>query len=256
MSAKALPSSAWSSAVLVIAAALALASTHARAENGGGPRIVGSGVIKTESRAAIGVRTISLGVHARVEIRQEGAEGLTITGDDNIVPMIETIVDNGTLKIRWAGRGNHSTHYKNLDIVITAATIEGLTIGGSGTIHAAQLKAGNLGATIAGSGDIVIDSLNATSFTAKIAGSGDIAVAGRVDALDVTIAGSGDLAASKLEARAVKVSVLGSGDADVWATETLHATVAGSGDITYRGRPQVKRTIAGSGSVVSAGGAS
>jgi Putative auto-transporter adhesin, head GIN domain len=256
MPAKNLPSSTWSSGVLMLAALLVLGMGHARAENWGGTQIIGSGVAKTESRPATGVRNISLGVHANVEIRQDGTEGLTITGDDNIVPMIETVVDNGTLKIRWAGKGNYSTRYKDLNIVVNAANIEALTVGGSGMIHAAKLKAGNLRATIAGSGDIAIDSLDATSLTANIAGSGDMAVAGRVDSFEVTIAGSGDVAAPKLEARVVKVTVQGSGDADVWATESLTATVAGSGDIIYHGKPQVRQTVAGSGSIAAAKGAS
>ena len=255
MPANALPSSTWSSVVLFLAAAVALASPHARADSWGGTKITGSGVTMTETRPASGVRSVSLGVHARVELRQDGAEGLTITGDDNIVPLIETVVDNGALKIRWAGKGSYSASYQKLEIVVTAKSIDGLTVGGSGKIHAAQLAAGDLRATIAGSGGINIDQLDAKTLRVNIAGSGDLAAAGRVDQLDVTVAGSGDLKAPKLESRTAKVSIMGSGDATVWATETLNATVAGSGDVKYFGKPHVSRTVAGSGSVVAAGGA-
>ena len=253
MPAKTLPSSTRSASLLLLAALLMFGMGQGRAENWGSPRIVGSGVSKTEARAVTGIRNISLGVHARVEVRQGGAEGLTITGDDNIVPMVETVVDNGTLKIRWTGKG-YSTQYKDLAIVVNAASVEGLTIAGSGSIHATQLKAGNLRATITGSGDVAIDDLDAKALTVTIAGSGDMAVAGRVDTLDVTIAGSGDLKAPKLESRVVKVTVQGSGDAIVWATESLSATVAGSGDIKYYGKPQVRQTVAGSGSIAAANG--
>jgi len=35
-----------------------------------------------------------------VEIGRAGTEGMTIETDDNILPLLETVVENGTLKIR------------------------------------------------------------------------------------------------------------------------------------------------------------
>jgi Putative auto-transporter adhesin, head GIN domain len=249
MIAKPVPSSSWSAAVLVLASLMALWSSHARAEGWSGSTINGSGIVKSEARSVSGFHGLTLGVDARLEIRQGTTEGLSITGDDNIVPLIETVVDGGTLKIRWAGRRNYSTQYKNLEIVVNVIKVDALTVAGSGEIRAAQLKADDLRATVAGSGGIGIDKLEANAFKVNVAGSGDVAVAGRAESLDVTIAGSGNVKASRLESRSARIAINGSGDATVWATETLSATVAGSGDIKYYGKPQVKRTVAGSGTV-------
>ena len=241
----------------VVAAALALAAGRAHAQTwGGGQAITGSGVVKTEARPATAFHAIALDVHARLELRQGDGESLSITGDDNIVPLIETVVESGTLKIRWAGNANYSTNYKALDIVVSARNIDSLTVGGSGQIHAAQLKTDKLHATVGGSGKIVLDTLDAASVSGTIGGSGDIIAAGRTKALDVTVAGSGKLSAGKLECREARITMQGSGQAIVWATESLNATVAGSGTVRYYGKPQLRQTIAGSGSVRSAGDAS
>ncbi|MEO8346714.1 MAG: head GIN domain-containing protein [Betaproteobacteria bacterium] len=235
--------------LLLVACLLALLPGHARADSWWGERINGSGVLKAETRDLIGFHAITLGVEARLELRQGDSEGVVVTGDDNIIPLIETVVDNGTLKIRWVSKGNFSVHYKKLNIVVHAKDIDGLSVAGSGDIRAAKLKTGALRTAIGGSGDITIDNLEATSLNVSLAGSGDLVVGGRVDTMDVSLSGSGDVSAAKLDARIAKVSLQGSGDVSVWARESLTATVAGSGDVTYYGKPKVAGSVAGSGSV-------
>ncbi len=83
---------AFAAGALVVAATLALAAGPADAA-----RITGSGVARTETRNVGDYHAIGLGVHANVEIRQGGSEGVTITGDDNIIGRVETVVDRGTL---------------------------------------------------------------------------------------------------------------------------------------------------------------
>ncbi len=240
---------AYPAGALLLALMLTLPPGHARAEPWAGERINGSGVMKTETRDVSGFHAVTLGVEATLELRQGDSESLSITGDDNIIPLIETAVDNGTLKIRWAGKRNVSVHYRKLTIVVNARNIDKLSVTGSGDIRAAKLKAGELHTTIGGSGDITIDNLEATSLSVSLAGSGDLTVAGRVDSLDVSLSGSGDVSAAKLDAKTATISLQGSGDVSVRANESLSATVAGSGDVTYYGKPKVAGSVAGSGSV-------
>ena len=236
-------------AALVLSALLALLPGRAHAWPWEGDTIKGSGVSKTDTRSVSGFHGVSLGIDARVELRQGDTEGVTITGDDNIVPLVETVVEKGMLKIRWPEDKHMSLTYKKIDIVVNLKDIDGIRLGGSGYIHAARLKTGRLQASLAGSGDILLDALDADSLQGTIAGSGKLKAAGRADTVEFTLAGSGDFVAPKLESRRVSVSVQGSADAIVWATESLTATIAGSGDVRYYGKPQVTKTVAGSGSV-------
>jgi len=217
--------------------------------------IVGSGASRTETRAVAGFHAIALGVDAHLEIRQGSTESLAITGDDNIVPLVETVVEAGVLKIRWADRGSASTRYRDLAIVVDAKTLDAIALGSSGRIHAPKLTAAAFSAKVGGSGDIAIDALEADSVAATLGGSGRIVLAGRADSLEATLSGSGNLAAGKLAARDVRATLEGSGHATVWAKDALRATIAGSGEIAYYGRPRVTQTIAGSGAIRHAGDA-
>lgn len=219
-----------------------------------GKSVSGSGTVKSESRAVSGFTGISLSVDGVVEIQQGSAEGLTIETDDNLLPLLETVVENGTLMIRPTTR-NASFSTRKMKFVVQARTIDSLSIAGAGDIRADTLKVSSLKARIAGSGDIRIKSLDADSLSVKIAGSGDFSAGGRAASLEAGIAGSGDVKTGNLDTKAVAVSIAGSGDATVWARETLKVKVAGSGDIKYYGDAQITKSIMGSGSIKRLGAA-
>jgi len=216
--------------------------------------VSGSGTIKSESRAVSGFTGISLALDALVDIKQGNAEGVTIEADDNILPLIETVVENGTLKIRpTAPHTSFSTG--KLKLIVSAKTLDSLAIAGAGDMRADALKAAALKVKIAGAGDVRITSLEAGDLSVKIAGSGDFVAGGRAASLHASVAGSGDIRAGDLDAKAVEISIAGSGDAIVWARETLNVKVAGSGDVKYYGDAEVKRSIVGSGSIKRLGAA-
>jgi len=242
-------------ALIIALCAAAGAPSAAYAWNlGFGKSVIGSGTIKSETRAVSGFSGIALSLDALVEIQQGSTEGVTVEADDNILPLIETVVENGTLTIRRASE-NASISPSKLKIVVRAKTIDRLSIAGAGDIQTEALKAPALKASIAGSGDIRIKSLDAGALSVNIAGSGDFSAAGRAASVHASIAGSGDLEAAKLDAKDVEVSIAGSGDAIVWARGTLKVRSAGSGGVKYFGDAEVKQSVFGSGSIKRMGAA-
>jgi Putative auto-transporter adhesin, head GIN domain len=216
--------------------------------------IVGSGVMKTETRDVSGFTGIGLSLPAKVSLTQGEKEGVTIEAEDNILPMIETLVEDHTLKIRWKEKFS-SMRVGKIKINVSAKTIERLAVAGSGDIRSEQLSAGNLKVSIAGSGDISIKSLHADALKVSISGSGDFSAGGSANSLAVSIAGSGNVKAQKLETKSATVTIAGSGDALVWATDSLSVKVAGSGDVAYYGDPAISKSVLGSGSLKRLGSA-
>ncbi|MHB8668430.1 MAG: head GIN domain-containing protein [Burkholderiales bacterium] len=244
-------------AFVIALCAAALASPAANAWNwshGFGSPVAGSGRIKTETRAVSGFTGVALSVGASVEILQGNAERVVIQADDNILPLVETVVENGTLKIR-AARGEGSFAASKLNLTVYAKSIDALSIAGGGAIHAAALRSPALKASIAGAGDIGIDALEAGELDVDIAGSGDFSAAGHAARLHASIAGMGDVKAANLDARAVEVSIAGSGDAIVWARDTLRVSVVGAGEVKYYGDARVHRSIVGAGEIKRLGAA-
>ena len=189
--------------------------------------IHGSGVAKTETRPVASFSKIELAGSPDVEVTIGSPQSLVVTADDNLLPIIETKVANGTLQI--GSKQSYETHL-GINVKITVAKLEAVSVSGSGNIHATGLTAGDMDATVTGSGDVMLK--------------------GAINLLSGQITGSGQLQAGDLAAKTVRVGVTGSGDANVHATEELEASVTGSGDVKYSGNPgKVQKRVTGSGSI-------
>ena len=204
---------------------------------------------KRETRPVTPFTSISLSAPVKLELVQGDSESLALEGDESVLAEIETLVEDGTLKIRTKPKTSFSWGHSKVRAKVSARNIEALRISGSGDIAAAALRAGALKLSISGSGDIKIAALSATNLDVSVSGSGDVTLGGKAEGINGSIAGSGDLRAAKLEVRDAKISIAGSGDVAVWATQSLAVKVAGSGDVKYYGDPSVQKTVVGSSSV-------
>lgn len=219
-----------------------------------GPTLAPSGRIASESRPTAPFTAVAFALPGQLVLRQGPVAPLAIEADDNLLGEIESVVEDGKLKLRLRGDANVSGRPR-IRIVATAPELKAVSIAGSGDVIAEPLKAGDFSVSIAGSGDARFEDLRVDALTLSIAGSGDFKATGRTAKLAARIAGSGDIDASRLEARQASVAIAGSGDARVWATESLSASVAGSGDVRYYGDAKLHRTVVGSGEITRMGSA-
>jgi hypothetical protein len=215
--------------------------------------VKGNGVVKTQARNVSGFTSVGLGLPARVEVRQGDTESVTVEADENLLPLIETTVKRGTLEIRAAQR-NMKLESKTIKVVVQARRIDGLEIGGTGTIVADQLRTRKLALDIGGAGHIDVKKVEAEKIDISIGGSGDVKLAGTAKRLEITIGGSGDITAPTLMAEEVEVDIAGSGAAQVAASKKLDVTIAGAGSVVYTGDPVVKKTVIGAGRITKSGG--
>lgn len=212
----------------LVAAAFALAALAAVAA-----AITGSGKAVTQSRQVKDFNGLGLSLPAIVEVGQGPHQRLTITADDNVLPLIESVVEGGVLKLRL--REGTRLQRATIRVSLQVKALESISISGSGEVRAPALSGAKL--------------------RLEIAGSGDAHLGGKADAFDVRISGSGNVDAAKLAAQRAAVSLSGSGDAVVSARESLDVRIAGSGDVRYYGDPKVQKSVAGSGSLRRLGAA-
>jgi len=233
-----------------VAASLAgTAHVAAAPWNWGGEQVQGSGHIVKQARQVGNFNGLSLGLPGHLELRIGSSEGVTIEADDNLLPLIETVVENGSLKIRPTKR-NLNMQSKSIRIVVQARSIERLSLGGSGSIDADTLRARKLDVDLGGSGSIKLKGVESDTLAVSLGGSGDLeAAGGNIGKLTVSIGGSGDVNLGRVQAKSASVTIAGSGEATVWPRNELSATIAGSGDVNYYGDPQISKSTVGSGGV-------
>jgi hypothetical protein len=241
--------------MLVLSAlAIALPAAPALARGWNSERVQGSGNIKTETRAVGHFNGVAMGLPGHLELRIGNTESVTIETDDNLLPLIETVIENGTLKLR-PSRRNLNIESRRLNIVVQAKGIDKLSLGGAGSIDSDPLRGAKVHIDLGGTGSINVKGIESESLSVSVGGSGDLKVGGgAAPKLSVSLAGSGDVDLGRLQSIDASVNVAGSGEAKIAVRDRLNVTIAGSGDVNYYGDPKVSKTVVGSGSTNRLGG--
>ena len=240
---------------LALVALLSLAVCPAQAWEFGAKTVSGSGHASSVKRELSAFHEIAVSLPSKLELIQGNSEGIAIEADDNLLPLIETVVKNGELVIRPV-KGIHLSGNTSIKITVYVRNVDKLSLSGSANLTAARLVSPRLAGNIAGSGHMTINDLQSDALSISIAGSGRFEAQGTAKTMAVDIAGSGDVRVSKLSAQDVQVSIAGSGDANLWVRKSLTISIAGSGDARYYGEGTLRdSSIMGSGRVKQMGSA-
>jgi hypothetical protein len=189
-----------------------------------------------------------------VLLRQGERASLTVETDENLLPYIGTVVEDGTLVLGTSSEAmNLRVRPTLLTFHLTLVTVTALRLAGVGDIRASSLDVGDLAIDLSGAGDVSVESLNAGGVVVCLGGVGNIELAGQADGQQVRISGSGTYHAADLCSESADVTVSGIGDATVWARATLQVRIPGTGSVKYYGSPDVRYRSGGLGRVISRG---
>jgi hypothetical protein len=190
----------------------------------------GSGQLSSEPRQVNGFSKVELTGAGELSIEQTGTESLTISAEENLLPMLTSDVSGDTLVL-----GTQT----NAKIVPTKPITYTLTV-----------KDLN-GLAVSGSGNVTVTKLATTAFNTSISGSGTITINGTAVDQNLEITGSGRYQAEELASESAKINISGSGVASVRVTDELDVHISGSGTLTYTGDPKdVTQEISGSGKLI------
>ena len=192
-------------------------------------KIAGSGSVVTEQRNVSNFYSVKVSGSSKVYITQGIAFNVTVKAYENILPVLQTRVENGVLLIEYKNNANITND--NSEINITMPTLSGLEVSGDGSISALGAFTGinNLSVSIFGAGAINVNKAVPINFVVNISGSGNLNGFGVI-------------------AKDAAVNINGNGNASLSLTGSLNATISGSGNIYYKGNNvQVTSQITGSG---------
>lgn len=208
---------------LVAVVALLVAGCHVGGIGGG---VAGSGVRKTEQRNLDPFSSITTEGALDIEVVAQKAQTLAISGDDNLLPLVNTDVSNGVLRI--SNTRGYSTR-EALTIKISVPDVVFVRANGAGTMEISGLKN--------------------DKFKIHINGAPTIRVAGETKALEINANGAGKVDAHKLRSTSAVVEANGVPTIQVFVTDDLNVSVSGPAHVIYMGDPKVTKTVNGPGSV-------
>lgn len=213
-------------------------------------RIKGNGNITTQSRSESGFDGVGATAGIMVEVSTGSGFAIELSGDENLMPYIETKVKNGNLVV-GVKDGYSINPTKTFVARVKLPVIAAASVAGSGDVVSSGVlnTASNLKVSVAGSGSCKLHISNSSAVKASIAGSGNIRMRGATSGLEVSIAGSGNFEGYELQADNASISISGSGGVQTKVDKALKASISGSGDVTYKGSPATTFKSSGSGSL-------
>jgi len=191
-------------------------------------RVAGSGTSKIDKRSVPAFTSVDISGAYEVEIVAQKGQSVEIEGDDNLLALIKTEVQNGVLEIR----NEKSISTKNkLRVRISVQQLDGIETSGASNIVATNIK----------SDDFKIHS----------SGASELKVSGEAKSVSIDSSGAGTIDTKDLHAEKVDVHSSGAATAEVYATEELTARVSGGSNVGYYGNPKnVKEEKSGAGTIV------
>jgi putative autotransporter adhesin-like protein len=190
--------------------------------NSGAVGVKGSGIMKTEKRSLAPFNSLEVSCHGSIQAHTQGQEGLEISGDENIIPLITTEVNNGILYIR------SSKEYNSRDKLVI-------------TVSAPDLKK----FVFSGAGEADLSNVNNDRVEIILTGAGSLTASGETKEADITLSGAGSVDAKNLHAVNAKVNSTGVGSIELYVTGQLDAKASGIGEINYYGNPKIVNRQAG-----------
>ena len=188
--------------------------------------IRGDGAIKTETRPVGEFSRIVVAGGYRV-MWSNGAAGLTITTDQNLLPLITTVVSGDTLRIESK---ESLAPTKGTAIKLSSRALGEIQLVGAVNFEASSLSGDRLKLGSTGASEITVD--------------------GSVSILEAHLTGASKLKANSLKADSASISLVGASNAHVNVTGDLKASITGAGSLTYSGNPSsIDKKITGAGTI-------
>jgi len=190
------------------------------------PGINGNGVIKTEDRSISDFSKVVVSGAYKIKW-SSGKPGLNISSDENLLPLIKTVVSGNTLRI---DSEENLAPTKTTTIILCSPSLAAMQLSGGRSFKASQISGHDL--------------------TIESSGAWDISIDGSITKLEANLAGASELNAKALQTQTARLSLLGASDARVTVSDTLKVSVVGACSVTYSGNPKsVETNVIGRGRI-------
>ena len=177
--------------ILLIAAPLLLC-TLASAPLQAQAATKGSGHAASETRVLAEFQAIALSGDMDLVVRQGTPQAVQVQADDNLLPLLETSVENSvngtTLQVRWK-RGESIYGRSKVLVTVVVPTLSALVASGSGDRKVESFTTPALKVSLSGSGDARLNGLATDDLGIRISGSGNVSGSGKAAKMKVSIAG-------------------------------------------------------------------
>jgi hypothetical protein len=191
---------------------------------------------------------ISAGMRATVEIGPQ--RPVHLEADDALLPLIETVVEDGALQVRY--KQHTIFHHGERQVRITIQTPELHAVGASGgsIVKAALTRTSKSEIQASGGSEISVRGVDAGRLDVQGSGGSVVEVSGSADALSLQLSGGSQLHGRDFSTRDLDVQGSGGSQAELKATGKIRGGLSGGSQLHASGGASARVSTSG-GSQVS-----
>jgi len=212
------------------------------------PAIPGSGVAKEETRAVEAFHALEAGnaLQVIVLVTPGAKPSLKISGDDNLVPLIESVIRDGTLVLRLKDNSSISPKLPLLAEVV-AGELDGVLASGAASVKVkGGAKTDRFTASASGAAQISVEGVESSQAVATATGASHVVLSGSAASLKVDASGASQVKAQALQVEDADVSMSGASGVALRANKSVAGDVSGASRLDLHGGP-AKNTVTTSG---------
>jgi hypothetical protein len=250
-----------------------------------GKTIAGNGIIKEKEIGKLDFTAIDSRGSVDITVSSSSNAPVIISGDENLIDIVEVSVINGTLTVRNKEGVSYSTKHGLKVIVPNNGKIEKIAVSGSSDLitesaltgeklyvtckgssdfkgdintrkcelnmsgssdYKGNLKVEDAKLVFSGSSDF-IGSLDAKYADISCSGSSDCKITGFAEECKISMSGSSDFKGYDFTALKADCHTSGSSDIQITCNEEISVKAKGSSDVYYRGKAEVvSKSLSGS----------
>jgi hypothetical protein len=191
---------------------------------------------------------VSSGMRATIEIGPQ--KPVHIEADAETLALLETTVEDGTLKIGFAR--NHWMHGDHsVKITIQTPRLESVAASGGSIVRATFTRANESAIQASGGSEVTAKGVDAGTLNVQGSGGSVLHVAGGSDALDLQLSGGSQLHGRDFSTRDASIQGSGGSEAELKATGKITGSLSGGSQLHAIGGARTRVATSG-GSQVSA----
>ena len=189
---------------------------------------------------------VASGIRATIEIGPR--RPVHIEADDDVLPLVETTVEDGSLNIgfkphtRWSGE-------RRVTVTIQVPELRAVGASGGAIVRATFTRGDETEIAASGGSEILARGVDAARLSVHGSGGADLDVQGRADSLDLQMSGGTKLHGRDLSVRDVDLQASGGSEGELRANGRIRGNLSGGSELHVRGGAKARVATSGGSSV-------
>jgi hypothetical protein len=204
--------------------------------DGSGETVIGSRVAKEETRLIPPFTNLDISAMFEATVSVGPDCSLTLTVDDNLLPLVQTKVVEGRLEIQFA-EGMIIVTNSPQKVAIIAPGLKKIAAHGAAKVLADPVATDSFSVESEGASWVELNGLDVQSLEVKQTGAGRVTINGKGKALTLDTSDTSKLNALDALFDSVEVAISGSSRCEVYVTTSIEGEVTGNSSLDIVGNP-------------------